>query len=213
MFILILLAAALPAYFLGSVNGAIITSKHLFRKDIRQYGSGNPGITNFYRVFGKAGALLVLFIDISKSVLPAIFGGFLFYTFFDMMIFGRVATGLFVMLGHCFPVYYGFKGGKGVMAVGSVVFVVDWRIALVCWAVFILVVLLSRYISLGSMIGVLGFPAAIIIFRLGGHWEVIFAAMCTILLVVRHRSNIKRLIDGTEPRFSFKGRSTNKSDN
>ena len=204
-FILILITAALPAYFLGSINGAIITSKHLFRKDIRKYGSGNPGITNFYRVFGKAGALLVLFIDISKSVLPTIFGGFLFYTFFDMMIFGRVVTGLFVMLGHCFPIYYGFKGGKGVMAAGSIIFVVDWRVALVCWAVFILVVFLSRYISLGSMIGSLAFPAAIFIFSLGGYLEVIFAALCTTLLVVRHRSNIKRLITGTESRFSFKG--------
>jgi glycerol-3-phosphate acyltransferase PlsY len=207
MFILILLAAALPAYILGSVNGAIITSKYLFRKDIRQYGSGNPGITNFYRVFGKVGALLVLAIDISKSVLPTIFGGFLFDTFFDMMIFGRVATGLFVMLGHCFPAYYGFKGGKGVMAVGSFIFVVDWRAALVCWAVFILVVLLTRYISLGSIVAALAFPAAIIIFRLGGPWEVIFAAMCTILLIVRHRSNIKRLKEGTESRFSFRGKS------
>ena len=96
------------------------------------------------------------------------------------------------------------------MAAGAIIFIVDWRVALVCWAVFILVVFLSRYISLGSMIGALTFPATILLFSLGGHWEVIIAAMCTILLVVRHQANIKRLIAGTESRFSFKGQSTNR---
>ena len=206
-FILIILAAAVPAYFLGSVNGAIIISKLLFRKDIREHGSGNPGITNFYRVFGKAGALLVLAIDISKSVLPTIFGGFLFAHFFDMMMFGRVATGLFVMLGHCFPVYHGFKGGKGVMAAGSIIFVIDWRAALFCWAVFIAIVIITRYISLGSMISALAFPATIILFRLGGYVEVIIAAMCAALLIFRHKANIKRLIAGKESKFSFKRKS------
>jgi len=218
MFLLLILITAVPAYILGSVNGAIITSKMIFRKDIRDYGSGNPGLTNFYRVFGKGGFLLVVLIDVIKTIAPVMFGGWLFAHFFDMVItevgplhrffdlayFGQVLAGFFVMLGHCFPVFYKFKGGKGIMAIGSIVIVVDWRLALISWGVFILVTLLTRYVSLASILGSIAFFVSMYLFKIGGFAEHTIVIMCVLLVIFRHMANIKRLIQGTESKLSLK---------
>ena len=203
-FILIMLASAIPAYLLGSVNGAIITARVFYHKDIREYGSGNPGLTNFYRVFGKGGALLVVAIDAFKTIAPLFFGGWLFGHFFGMPLFGRAISGFFVMLGHCFPVYYGFKGGKGVMAAGAIYIILDWRIAIIGWGVFILLTILTRYVSLGAMIGSAVFPPALLIFGIGGLYEFTAVAICVVLLIARHKANIGRLIRGEESKFSFR---------
>lgn len=216
-YFLLLLASSIPAYILGSVNGAIITSKYLYRKDIRNFGSGNPGLTNFYRVFGKGGALLVVAIDVIKTIAPVIFGGWLFGQFtntevneawlfrqlFEVSLFGQSISGFFVMMGHCFPLFYKFKGGKGVMAVGAIVIVFDWRVALVAWGIFIVLTAITRYVSLSAMIGVLGFPVGQLLLGIGGPWEIVASAMCASLLIVRHYPNIKRLIIGEESKFSF----------
>jgi len=215
---LLLLIAAIPAYVLGSVNGAIITSKYLYRKDIRQYGSGNPGLTNFYRVFGKGGALLVVAIDVFKTVAPVIFGGWLFGRFSDMALsqvwlferffvvsfFGQALSGLFVMLGHCFPVFYRFKGGKGVMAAGAILIVLDWRLAIIAWGLFILLTALTRYVSLGAMVGAASFPITQLLIGIGGHWELLATSLSAALLIARHEANIRRLINGEESKFSFR---------
>ena len=217
-YFLLLLISLIPAYLFGSVNGAIITSKYLYRKDIREYGSGNPGLTNFYRVFGKGGSLLVILIDVFKTIAPVIFGGWLFnrYTdtalseawlfgkLFEVSLLGMTVSGFFVMLGHCFPAIYGFRGGKGVMAVGAILIVLDWRMALISWGVFIIVTALTRYVSLGAMIGAAAFPISQLLLRLGDHWEITASAMCTLLLIARHSPNIKRLIKGEESKFSFR---------
>ena len=205
-FILIILVSAIPAYLLGSVNGAIITARVFYHKDIREYGSGNPGLTNFYRVFGKGGALLVIAIDVFKTIAPLFFGGWLFGRYFGMPLFGRAISGFFVMLGHCFPIYYGFKGGKGVMAAGAIYIILDWRIAIVSWGVFIILTALTRYVSLSAMIGSALFPPALLIFKIGGSYEFIAVAICVVLLIARHKSNIGRLIRGEESKFSFRRR-------
>jgi len=213
-----MLATALPAYLLGSVNGAIITSKAFFRKDIRDYGSGNPGLTNFYRVFGKAGVLLVILIDVLKTVAPVLFGGWLFMNFTDMVlsevgpfvrfsnltIFGQALAGLFVMLGHCFPIFYKFKGGKGVMAIGAIVIVIDWRLALISWGVFILVTMITRYVSLGAILASTSFPLAMVILGVGGRAELTVIILCVVLVIVRHHQNIKRLLTGKESKLNLK---------
>ena len=217
IFVAVLFVSAIPAYLLGGVNGAIITSKYLYRKDIRNFGSGNPGLTNFYRVFGKGGALLVILIDAIKTIAPVIFGGWLFgrYTnmalseiwlfrhFFMVSLFGQTISGLFVMLGHCFPVFYKFKGGKGVLAAGVILIVLDWRLALISWGTFIILTALTRFVSLGAMIGSAMFPVAQLFLGLGGFWEVAVSIMCVVLLIARHEANIRRLINSEEPRFSF----------
>ena len=221
MFVLLMFITALPAYILGSVNGAIITSKAFFRKDIRDFGSGNPGLTNFYRTFGKGGVLLVILIDVIKTVAPVLFGGWLFAFHTDMYIsevwglwpfnkffnesfFGQALAGFFVMLGHCFPVFYKFKGGKGVMAIGALVFVIDWRLALISWGVFILLTLLTRYVSLGAMLGCIAFPLSMLILNVGGIAELNIIILCVLLVIVRHIPNIKRLAKGEESKLQLK---------
>jgi len=217
-FFILLLISAIPAYLLGSANGAIIASKYLYRKDIRNFGSGNPGLTNFYRVFGKGGTLLVIFIDAFKTLAPVIIGGWLFgrFTdlelsniwflgrFFGVSLFGQTIAGFFVMLGHCFPVFYKFRGGKGVMALGAILIILDWRIAIISWGTFIIMTAMTRFVSLGAMIGATTFPVVQLILRLGGFWEIIVSFMCVALLIARHSPNIKRLIIGEESRFSFR---------
>jgi len=217
-YFVLLLISAIPAYLLGSANGAIITSKYLYRKDIRNYGSGNPGLTNFYRVFGKGGSLLVIAIDAFKTIAPVIFGGWLFgrYTnlelsdiwlfgkLFGVALLGQTVSGFFVMLGHCFPLFYSFRGGKGVMALGAIVIVLDWRLALISWGTFIILTLFTRFVSLGAIIGSTAFPIAQLLLQRGGFWEVFASFMCVALLVARHGPNIKRLINGEEHRFSFR---------
>jgi len=218
MFILLMVITAIPAYILGSVNGAIITSKLFYRKDIRDYGSGNPGLTNFYRTFGKGGFLLVLLIDVIKTVAPVILGGMLFahftdmvltevgplYRFFELTYFGQVLAGFFVMLGHCFPLFYKFKGGKGVMAIGAIVIVVDWRLALISWGVFIIVTLLTRYVSLGAILGCIAFPISMRLFDVGGLAEFNIVILCVLLVIIRHIPNIKRLFKGEESKLKLK---------
>ena len=203
-FVLLIIAMAILAYVLGSVNGAIIASKYFFRKDIREYGSGNPGLTNFYRVFGKVGVLLVVAIDVIKTVAPVLVGGWLFGRFFDMALFGRVITGFFVMLGHCFPVFYGFRGGKGVMAAGAILFIVDWRIAIISWGVFALITATTRFVSLGAIIGSAAYPISMLLLQIGGFKEVIAAFLSAVLIIARHQGNVVRLAKGEESRFSFR---------
>ena len=218
MFILLMLITAVPAYILGSLNGAIIASKGFYRKDIRNFGSGNPGLTNFYRTFGKSGLLLVLLIDVIKTVAPVIFGGLIFahftdmvltevgplYRFFNITYFGQSLAGFFVMLGHCFPLFYKFKGGKGVMAIGAIVIVIDWRLALIAWGVFILVTLVTRYVSLGAMLGSIAFPVSMRLLHVGGLAEFNIIILCVLLVIIRHIPNIKRLVKGEESKLNLK---------
>jgi glycerol-3-phosphate acyltransferase PlsY len=216
LLILLLVITAVQAYVIGGINGAIIASKYFYRKDIRKFGSGNPGLTNFLRVFGKGGVVIVVLIDVLKTVAPVIIGGWLLshflpadtfpsgnVGFFDLNFFGSEWAGFFVMMGHCFPLFYEFRGGKGVMAVGTIVFFIDWRIALAAWGMFILLTLLTRYVSLGAIVGVLVYPLMVGLLGFGGVWEILIASACTVLLIVRHRENVKRIIKGTESKFSL----------
>jgi len=218
-FSLLVLAATLPAYIFGSLNGSIIASKFFFRKDIRDYGSGNAGLTNFYRTFGKSGALLVIFIDMLKTIGPVLFGGWLFFRFMEMLpsasfplfgwfigesFFGQALAGFAVMLGHCYPLFYKFRGGKGVMAIGAIVIVIDWRLALIAWGVFIVIIALTRYVSLGAILGSIAFPVSMWIMDIGEPADRNIIILCVLLVIVRHIPNIARIIKGQEAKFSFK---------
>ena len=208
----VLFIVAIVAYLLGGVNGAIISSKYIFKKDIRNYGSGNAGLTNFYRIFGVKGVALVLLIDIGKTVIGILFG-WLMLRIYGFSMVGKLFAGLFLTLGHVFPVYYGFKGGKGVLCCGIIVLAVDPVVGLICWIVFAIVALLTHYVSLGSIAAAVAFPIGIAAF--GGWWlQVLLAIFCSIVLIIMHRHNIIRLILGKESKFSFedkkKGRSGEK---
>ena len=201
MTVLFLIITAICAYFLGGLNGAIIISKYIYRKDIRKYGSGNAGLTNFHRTFGSAAALLVILIDILKTIIGVLIGGALIGVVGHKVI-GQLFAGFCLMLGHIYPAFYGFKGGKGVLSAGTMILLIDWRVGLFCWAIFIVIVVFTRYVSLGSMLSsmsacafmwMFGYPAL----------EGTLALLCGLLVVVKHSSNIVRLLSGTENKLKF----------
>ncbi len=196
-----LVIIALAAYFIGGVNGSIIASKYFFKKDVRRYGSKNAGLTNFYRTFGGFGIALVLGIDILKSVLAVLIGGWLLGTRGYPEI-GQLFAGFCLILGHSYPAYYGLRGGKGVLCGVIVMLLTDWRVGVLCLLAFFVVVVFTRYVSLGSLIGTLCAPLGMIVF---GHealavWITLF---CVIVIVFNHRNNILRLIQRTESRLNF----------
>lgn len=201
MTVLFLIITAICAYFLGGLNGAIIISKYIYRKDIRNYGSGNAGLTNFHRTFGSAAALLVILIDILKTVVGILIGGALIGTLGHKVI-GQLFAGFCMMLGHIYPAFYGFKGGKGVLCAGTMILLIDWRVGLFCWAIFIVIVVFTRYVSLGSMISSMSACVFMWMFAYSS-LEGILALLCGLLVVVKHSANIARLIAGTENKLSF----------
>ena len=215
---LMLLVSALIAYLLGSVNGAIIISRFLYGQDIRRSGSGNAGLTNFYRTYGVTGTAGVIAIDVIKGVLGAFLGGLLVglaapegmeLEFTDT---GRVVATFCVILGHCFPAFYGFRGGKGILTGVSCVFVVDYRAALIALFIFAVIVVATRYVSLGSIISTCSVPVTMLANGFSPRC-VIIAAVAVALIVVKHSANISRLINHKESKFAFRKDISHKLDN
>ena len=201
MMVFKLILIAIEAYILGSVNGAILTSRVIFRRDVRNYGSGNAGLTNFLRTFGPTGLVLVLAIDVLKSVIAMLIGGWLMKSY-EAVTVGRLFAGFCLMLGHDFPLFHNFKGGKAVLCGGTVAFMVDWRIGLICILGFALVVVFTGYVSLGSIIGAALCPIMMLVFDFTG-LEVTLALLCALLIIFKHAENILRLVRGTERKLSF----------
>lgn len=193
------LLAAVIAYFLGCINGAILISKHYLHEDVRTRGSGNAGLTNFYRNYGPNYAALVLVLDALKMVAAVVIACMIMGWHPFVKIFG----GLFCALGHIFPVTFRFKGGKGILSGATLLFMLDWRIALICLSVFVVLVAATRYISLGSIVCASMAPFVFLVFYWGYWWSFALLTLTAALLVWSHRSNIKRLISGTESKFSF----------
>jgi glycerol-3-phosphate acyltransferase PlsY len=201
LLVFLFIVVAVMAYLLGGINGSIIVSRYIYKKDIRNFGSGNPGLTNFYRVFGKRNALLVILIDILKNAIPFFIGKLLIGSASDYRLIGCELVGLCVMLGNAFPVYYGFRGGKGVMVMGIILFFIDWRIALTIWCTFFFILTLTRCVSISAITSVVLYPLMIGLLRLGGIWELLIAILSAALLIIRHRENIKRILNGTESKI------------
>ena len=206
MKVLLLILTAAIAYFLGGVNGAIIISKCFYRRDIRNFGSGNAGLTNYFRTFGGVSTLLVIAIDIVKSIIAVNIGGWLLGTV-DAKVVGKLFAGFCLIMGHMYPAYYHFRGGKGVLCGVTMAFAVDWRVGLGCLAVFFIVVVFTRYVSLGSMLGALACPVLLWVF---GYQtlEGVLGLLCALLIVVKHAENIVRLIGGTERKLELKNGSS-----
>jgi len=186
----------LVGYLLGNMNGAIFTSK-LMHDDVRKHGSGNAGLTNFVRNYGPAKALLVILIDGLKGTLACIIGGLL-CNVYGCWLEGLAIGGAAVMLGHTYPVLLGFRGGKGILSGLFVAITVDWRIALLILAVFIIAYLPTMYVSLGSVLAAATFAVGFVIF----HHDNLTVMLCGIfmggLAVFMHRENIVRLIQKKE---------------
>lgn len=199
---LAIVLTVLAGYLLGNLNGAVSISNLIEKKDVREQGSGNAGLTNFLRVFGPGSAILVVLVDMIKAIIACLLGKLLL-TPYGYALEGLMLGGLAVSLGHDFPALLGFRGGKGVLSGVTVALVADWRCALLVIAVFAVCLLLSRYVSLGSILGSLTFAVVFPIL----HWQSTLAAVIGILLalliVFMHRSNIARLLKGTENKATF----------
>ncbi len=192
---------AVCAYLLGSLSFAIIVSKLTLGKDIRNYGSGNAGLTNAYRTMGAKKTLLVLLGDIAKGAAAVSIGMVLAGPV------GKLTAGIFVILGHMFPLYFGFKGGKGVLVGAVMLAFFDWRVFGIAFLLFVLAVALTKWISLGSILGAISFPITTWAF----YHDPILTAMAlgmAAVVVFMHRSNIGRIIHGKENKFSFKSKKT-----
>ena len=203
MKLLLYILAALSAYLVGGWNPAITFSKAIYKKDIRECGSQNPGFTNFKRCFGNKWAWWVLALDLSKAAVVTILFANLFGQHFGLYHFGAAYTGLFVLLGHAFPLWYGFKGGKGFLVILSVIWVIDWRVGLVSTLIMIMLLLTTKYMSLSTVVAILLCPIFLMLFNVSTSAVLISLAMA-VFMAIKHKENFKRLKNGTESKFTVK---------
>ena len=205
MIALLCFIGAIAAYLLGGLNFAIIISKYKFKDDIRRFGSGNAGMTNMLRTYGKAAAAFTLLGDMAKAAVSVFLG---------TMLAGEIGAyiaGFFCVLGHAFPCYYGFRGGKGIVVTATMLLCLEPLIFLILFAIFVLLVMSTKYLSLGSIIGMLIYP--VLLNRMYGFLNngapegavpAIVSVLNAVLVVWLHRENIKRLWEGKENKFSLK---------
>lgn len=190
---LFFIISALVGYLLGSINSAIIVSR-IKGKDIRTVGSGNAGATNILRTFGKGAAGLVFLIDILKGVAAVLVGRMLAGEY------GGYIAGFLAVIGHNFPLYFGFKGGKGIVTSLAVMLTISPTEAFSAMVIAVIIIYVTRYVSLGSIVGAATF-ALLVVLRQHELWLCIFAVATALLAILRHTGNIKRLCNGTERRL------------
>ena len=194
------LVVVVAAYFLGNINGALLISRSLMNDDVRTHGSGNAGLTNFFRTYGGVQSLLVILIDVAKCVLACLIAGWLLA---EHGLFAKMVAGAVCILGHSYPVLENFRGGKGIMSGFAMALATDWRVALIILAVFVITVVLTRFVSLGSVLAAAAFAVGYIVLH-WSNWPVCIVAVVTAAFVIfRHRQNILRLIKGTESKLTF----------
>ncbi len=201
--ILLYISAAVGAYLLTGVNPAIVMSKLIYRKDIRACGSGNPGFTNFKRSFGNQWAWWVLVFDLTKGAIAVAIFAHLFQVFLGQYQLGAAYTGLFALLGHAYPIWHGFKGGKGFLTYLSVIWFIDWKAGLVAVAVMLILLGITKYMSLSTVFAMLTCPITLIITK-ASLPVILMCAAGVLYIAIRHKENFKRLLAGTENKFSLK---------
>ena len=206
---------AIIAYLIGSVNFSVLISKKMAGFDVREKGSGNAGTTNMLRSVGKKAAAITLVCDILKGVISIVIA----------IIVGNIAknldrelllqiAGIAVVLGHTFPIFFGFKGGKGVATSLGVLLMSNWQIGLICLVFAVALMVLTRMVSLGSCAAAVLFP--VLTLFINQHYTVltdgksgrvyfVYSVILAIIVLYNHRSNIKRILSGTENKLSFKG--------
>lgn len=195
--------AAVCAYLATSINPAIVMSRLIYRQDIRNLGSKNPGFTNFKRCFGMKWAWLVFVFDLFKgAAITALFAWLLSKNGVDYKL-GAAYTGIFALLGHAYPIWHDFKGGKGFLVYLSVSFVIDIRAGLIAFATMAILLLATKYMSLSTVLGLCTCPITLSVTKAPTS-VIIICAACVIYIAVRHKENFKRLIEGTENKFAFK---------
>jgi glycerol-3-phosphate acyltransferase PlsY len=202
----IYIAVAAIAYLIGSINFSVIFSRKIAGFDLREKGSKNAGTTNMLRTVGKKGAAIVLICDILKGVVAVAIAKLISGSV-NSAIACQIA-GFCVVLGHTFPIFFEFKGGKGVATSIGILLVLNWQIGLICLLYGIIMIILTRMVSLGSITAAILFPVLTIFIRVHyiatGFNYTIFGIIMAAFILFNHRSNIKRLNEGTENRISLK---------
>ena len=201
---LIFAAAAVTAYLVGSINPAIILSRTIYRTDVRGFGSHNPGFTNFMRVFGNHHAWTVFILDFAKSAIVCGGFGWLFLRTFGLFHLGAAYTSVFALLGHVYPVWYGFQGGKGVAVMFAAMWFIEWRAAAVILGVFLILIIATRYMSLSVIFAALTGPITMCVTGVEHPAVMILTCLGIALMILRHHENIQRLLKGTESKFVLK---------
>lgn len=200
MRIAVWIITAVVSYLLSGVNLAIILSKAVYHRDVREVGSKNPGFTNFKRSFGGKLAWAVLVFDLLKAALPCVLAGFAFQSVgFDRQL-GVAYAGAFSMLGHAYPIYYRFKGGKGFLVCLAAVWALDWRSGLIATVLLVVLLLTVKFMSLSTMCALLAGAVSLYFFSCDLAAAIIYC-VCVLFMIYRHKANIKRLIEGTESKF------------
>lgn len=192
-----ILVAAITAYLLGNLNGAVCISALIADDDVRKHGSGNAGLTNFIRNYGANRAVYVVLVDAGKAVVGCLAAGLILEPF-GYGQEGLVLGGVCVMLGHSFPALLGFKGGKGILSGLFIALVTDWRIAVLILAVFALAYLTTQYVSLGSVLAAAAFAVGFVVFHHNELWVMLGGVFMGLLAIFMHRGNISRLLKGEE---------------
>jgi len=199
------LAVAALSYLLGSLNFALILSRFLAKDDIRRHGSGNAGMTNILRTYGAKPAIATAAGDFLKAMAAVVLSRLIFRQAGIELVDAGYISGLFVLLGHLYPLYFKFKGGKGVMVSIAVIFLTNPPILLVLLLVILPVVFITRIVSLGSVLGAAVYPVLtyFLLWYRGEEplYDTICAAIISLIIFYTHRENIKRLLNGTENRF------------
>jgi glycerol-3-phosphate acyltransferase PlsY len=191
----------IAAYFLGSIPTAVWVSRAFFGIDIRDYGSGNAGATNTFRVLGKKWGTFVMIVDMLKAIVAVKLAFFLPESFDNelYLINLQIGLGLAAVVGHIFPIWAEFRGGKGVASLFGMVLGIQPNVALCCVGVFILVLFLTRWVSLSSILASIAFPVFIlVIFNEPEHLYRVFAIVVALMVLLTHQKNIGRIIRGSE---------------
>lgn len=209
MFFFCAAAVAVISYLLGSINSAIIVSRVFAGDDVRKHGSGNAGMTNMLRTYGKGLATLTALGDFFKAVIAVGLGRAIFsLVALTVPVDPGYLAALFVLLGHLFPLYFGFKGGKGVMTSLGAILMINPLAFLALAVVFVPIVFITRIVSIGSVLGAISFPFLTWGIRCLQHREPLYDTICAVIIavivLVMHRENIVRLLKGQERRFGGK---------
>ena len=209
------IVTAMIAYLIGSVNFSVLISKKMAGFDVRDKGSGNGGTTNILRTVGKKAAILTLVADILKGVVAVLIAvGIEKIVHTETAIFVQIAA-VAVVVGHTFPVFFGFRGGKGVATSLGILLLLNWEIGLICFIFAISLMAVTRMVSLGSISAAVLFPVLTIFihehYLVDGNY-LIFGIIMAAFIIFNHRTNVKRILNGTENKLSFKKKEENKGE-
>ena len=188
-------------YALGNLNGALMISRLMMHDDVRTHGSGNAGLTNFFRTYGGFQSLLVIVIDVLKCVIACLIAAWLLP---EQALQAKMVAGVSTILGHSYPAAARFRGGKGILCGAALAACTDWRVFALILSLFVLTIALTRFVSLGSVLAAAAFAAGFLILHRGDPLTCVLAVAAACFVIFRHRGNLVRLIKGTESKLSFR---------